>query len=235
MKVNPSGNHKNKQYHNWLIYKLLDRDFLKYSVYFRGVMYDLGSGDAPYKDFFNEYVDQYITVDWSDSQHNVNPSIIANLNELLPIDSETADTVVSISVLEHLSEPGIMLGEAFRILKPGGMIFIQIPWQWWIHEAPYDYFRYTPYGIKYLLEKAGFENVKVEAQSGFFTMWLIKVNYFTKRFVRGPKTLRNLLTFILVPFWFINQCIAPLLDHIDFNPEYESTGFIVLAEKVRKQ
>ena len=80
-----------------------------------------------------------------------------------------------------------MLNEAFRILKPGGAIVLQVPWQWRVHEAPHDYFRYTPYGLKYLFEKAGFVDVVVEPQSGFFTMWILKMNYFSTRFIRGPR------------------------------------------------
>ena len=75
--------------------------------------------------------------------------IVADLNKPLPIESEVADVVVSISVLEHLCEPMTMLSESFRILKPGGSILLQVPWQWWIHEAPYDFYRYSPYGLNY--------------------------------------------------------------------------------------
>ena len=76
--------------------------------------------EAPYRAFFEQYVDRYIGIDWSESLHEIHADIIAKLNAPLPMASEFADTVVSISVLEHLCEPQIMLGEACRILKPGG-------------------------------------------------------------------------------------------------------------------
>lgn len=226
-----SQQHLNRRAHNWLIYDIGDRFLLKYSPYYKGVLYDLGAGESPFKDFFLQYAKQYVAVDWAGSYHDTKADINADLNKPLPIESDVADTVVSLSVLEHLCEPQMMLNEAFRILKPGGAMVLQVPWQWWIHEAPYDFFRYTPYGLKYLFEKAGFVDVVVEPQSGFFTMWILKMNYFCLRFVRGPKLLRWLIKACLVPFWFIGQLMAPVLDKLDRNWAVETSGYYVTARK----
>lgn len=203
----------------------------KNAYLFNGVLYDLGCGESPYKDFFLNHVCQYIGVDWSYSYHNTKADITANLNEPLPIASDVADTVVSFSVLEHLCEPQTMLNEAIRILKPGGTMLLQVPWQWWIHEAPYDYFRYTPYGLRYMFEKAGFIDVIVEPQAGFFTMWILKMNYFSSRFVCGTKTLRCLIKLTLLPIWCLGQLAAPFLDKLDRNWDAETSSYIVTAKK----
>lgn len=76
---------------------------------------------------FLNYADEYIVVDWSDSQHKIQADIIADLNKVLLIDSEIADTIVSFSVLEHLCEPQTMLNGAFRILKQKGILFSRYP------------------------------------------------------------------------------------------------------------
>ncbi len=171
-------------------------------------------------------------MDWAGSYHDTKADITADLNKPLPIESEVADTVVSCSVMEHFCEPQIMLNEAFRILKSGGGIVLQVPWQWWIHEAPYDFFRYTPYGIKYLFEKAGFVDVVVEPQSGFFTMWILKMNYFSLRFIRGPRPLRWAIKVLLIPLWYLSQRVAPLLDKLDRNWALETAGYFVTARKL---
>jgi SAM-dependent methyltransferase len=187
MKVRISRYHSNRQRHNWLAYDICDKFLWKCAQHYKGVLYDLGAGEAPYKSFFLKFAAQYIAVDWAGSFHDTKADIAADLNKPLPIEPEAADTVISLQVLEHLCEPQTMLNEAFRILKPGGAIVLQVPWQWRVHEAPHDYFRYTPYGLKYLFEKAGFVDVVVEPQSGFFTMWILKMNYFSTRFIRGPR------------------------------------------------
>ncbi|MDW7773852.1 MAG: methyltransferase domain-containing protein [Desulfobulbaceae bacterium] len=198
---------------------------------FQGLLYDFGSGESPYKGFFEQYAQKYIAVDWAASLHDTRADIVSDLNKPLPIESDVADTVVSLSVMEHLCEPQIMLNEAFRILKPGGGIVLQVPWQWWIHEAPYDFFRYTPYGLKYLFEKAGFVNTQIEAQAGYFTTAALKWNYFTLRFVRGQRPIRAAITAGLLPFWYLNQTIAPLLDKLDRNWMLETPGYFVTAKK----
>ncbi|QXP88118.1 methyltransferase domain-containing protein [Methylococcus capsulatus] len=199
--------------------------------FYKGTLYDLGAGESPYKDFFLQHADDYIAVDWAGSYHAIRADIVADLNAHLPIESEVADAVVSLSVLEHLREPQTMLDEAFRILKPGGGLVLQVPWQWWIHEAPHDFFRYTPYGLEYLLKQAGFIDIQVEPQAGFFTMMVLKLNYFSLRLIRGPRPLRWMLRGIFGGMWYLGQKLAPSLDKLDRNWALEASGYFATARK----
>jgi len=230
--MNGSKEHSNRRLYNWLVYEIGEQFLEKYNHFYKGVLYDLGCGESPYKRFFLGYAEQYVGVDWAGSIHDTHADIAADLNKLLPIESEVADTVVSLSVLEHLCEPQIMLNEAYRILKPEGRIILQVPWQWWIHEAPYDFFRYTPYGLEYMFEKAGFKEVEVMPQSGFFTMIVMKLNYFSTRFIRGPRLLRTTIKMGLIPFWYVGQKIAPILDKLDKDWAAETRGYYVTARKL---
>lgn len=227
-----SKKHSNRQWHNWLVYDIGDRFLQKYSNFYRGVLYDLGAGESPYKQFFLQYAEQYIAVDWDASLHKTELDICADLNKPLSIESRSANTIVSLSVLEHLSEPQTMLNEAYRLLMPGGALILQVPWQWRIHEAPYDYFRYTPYGLQYMLAKAGFQNVVVEAQAGVFTTLVMKFNYFTRRLIKGSKPIKAILFCTFVPVWWLGQTLAPCLDKLDKNWPLESSGYFVTARKI---
>lgn len=231
MNKKPSQNHRNRQWHNWLVYDLNDKYLLDCAELYRGTLYDLGCGESPYQHFFLQFAKQYVGVDWEGSRHVTKETILADLNQPLSIQSEVADTVVSLSVMEHLYQPQMMLDEACRILKPTGNIILQVPWQWWIHEAPHDYFRYTPYALNFMLEKAGFNNIKIKAQGGFFTMWILKFTYFTARFIRGPKVLRKLIKLCFSPHWYLGQRLAPLVDKLDKNWQKETIGFVVTANK----
>jgi SAM-dependent methyltransferase len=229
--MNPSQFHSNKKPYNWLIYNNYDHYLKKLSVHYKGTLYDLGCGSAPYKEFFLQYAKKYIGVDWAESLHDTKADVAADLNEPLQIESEVADTVVSLSVMEHLCEPQTMLNEAYRILKRGGVMILHVPWQWWMHEEPYDYFRYTPYGLSYLMKKAGFSNITIHPEGGFFTMWIMKTNYFSLRLIRGPRFLRWILLAMLIPFWYIGQFVAPYFDKLDRHWEIETTGYFVVAFK----
>ena len=229
--MKPSKFHSNRKLHNWLIYNNSDYFLEKYKDFYKGDMYDLGCGETPYRDYFLQYANSYTGVDWGETLHDLKADVVANLNEPIDIEDNKADSIVSLATLEHLSEPQTMLNEAFRILKPGGTIMLQTPWQWKIHEAPYDFFRYSPYALEYMLGKAGFTDVKVEAQSGFFTTLFIKLTYFLSRLVRGPKLLRFVISVILAPLMFILQALAPLLDKLDNNWPLESFAYVTTARK----
>lgn len=226
-----SKKHRNNQSRNWLVYRINDRFLAKYSIHYKGKLYDLGCGDAVYRDYFLKFVDEYVGVDWPQSIHGKHANVFADLNKPFPIDSNVADTAVAISVMEHLYEPQQFLCEAHRILRQGGVLLLQVPWQWWIHEAPHDYFRYTPYGLRFMCERAGFSEISIEPSSGFFTMWFLKAIYFSNRFIVGPRIWRGVLRVILTPIWFVLQVLAPYLDKLDKNWEAESQGYYVLARK----
>lgn len=227
----PSQLHRNRQWHNWLVYDLNDHYLSNHSALYQGTMIDLGCGESPYQTYFMQFIDRYVGVDWEGSNHTTKETVLADLNELIPLDNDIADTIVSFSVIEHLYNPQQMLNEAYRILKPNGHIILQSPWQWWVHEAPHDYFRYSPYALKYMFEQAGFKNIMITPQAGFFTTWILKFNYFSTRFIRGPKLLKKIITALAIPFWAAGQLVAPYLDKLDKNWQAETIGFVVTAKK----
>ena len=63
---------------------------------------------------------------------------------------------VNIVTLEHVREPARVLCELARTLAPGGRLLLIAPHEWEEHQQPHDYYRYTRYGLEYLLRQAGF-------------------------------------------------------------------------------
>ncbi|URA10847.1 class I SAM-dependent methyltransferase [Thermospira aquatica] len=228
--MKPSQYHSNRQPYNWLVYNIGDKFLEKYSKLYKGILVDLGCGEAPYKAYFLQYADKYIGVDWSKTLHNSAADIESDLNKKINLPDEYADTIISLSVMEHLCEPQVFLNESYRILKKGEYMVLQVPWQWWIHEAPYDYFRYTPYGLRYLFEKAGFKILSIEPTGVFFTTLFLKFNYFTLRFTR-IRFIGVFLKLLLIPIWTLLQVVAPLMDKLDRQPILEAPGYFVVARK----
>ena len=95
---------------------------------------------------------------------------------------------------------------------------------WHVHEQPHDYFRYTRYGLKYLLEKNSFICVEIFENTGFWQTWILKFNYHSTRFAQG------FFKYFWIPIWFLGQIISPILDKIDKNYA-ECASYTVVAEK----
>lgn len=223
--------HSNSHHFNWLVYRINHKLLHHLSGHLKGTLYDFGCGEKPYGPYFDQFVDEYIGIDWSNTPHDSKADIIADLNKPLAVEDGVADSAISISVMEHLSEPSVFLAEVFRVLRAKGTFVMQVPFQWHIHEAPYDFFRYTPYGLEHLLQKVGFQEVEIIPCGGFFSMLALKLNYFSLRFIRGPKVLRLLVKLFLMPFWYLTQLSAIVLDGLDRNKPKETIGYWVVARK----
>lgn len=104
----------------------------------------------------NEYLD------WK-----MRPSVVGDVCAL-PIASGSCATVALMHVLEHVQDPLRVFSEIFRVLRPTGKLFVDVPFFHPIHHAPHDFFRYTPHGLRALAERAGFEVVEVRASGGYF-------------------------------------------------------------------
>ena len=211
--------------HNWLFHYLHNKAFRDNVKHFKGTVVDLGCGTAPYRNDILAYADEYVGVDWDNSLHDINPDVVTDLSKEFPFDDNYADTLISFQVLEHLPTPQFHLSECYRILKPGGALLLSVPFQWRVHEAPYDYFRYTRFGLEYMLNEAGFKDITIREMGGFWFTWLLKLNYFTlAKFAKGP------LKYLFFPWWFINQVLALLLDRI-ITSKQEAGGYIVVTIK----
>lgn len=89
----------------------------------------------------------------------------------LPFLDNTFDIVMTTKViLEHISDPQATINEIKRVLKSGGVAYLIAPFITIAHQGPYDYFRYTEFGLRHILTKAGFEILSItRSNSDFLT------------------------------------------------------------------
>ncbi len=141
----------------------------KYSSEISGQVLDFGCGQKPYESLFLKATN-YIGVDIEISGHDHADSkvdIFYN-GKTLPFPDDNFDAVVCFEVLEHVFNIDEVLVEMRRVLKPSGKILLSLPFSWNEHETPYDFARYTSFGLKKILENNKFEILEMSKTTTYF-------------------------------------------------------------------
>ena len=132
--------------------------------YAKGKVLDVGCGNKPYESFFNSGVDSYTGCDVVQSSGN-KVDVICKATQLA-YESDEFDTLFSTQVMEHVDNSDLMMKECNRVLKPGGILLLSVPLCWELHEEPYDFFRFTKYGLKELCDRNNFEMLEIISNGG---------------------------------------------------------------------
>lgn len=132
--------------------------------YARGDLIDLGCGKVPCYEMYRANVASITCIDWPASFHrNLHVDLAADLNAQLPLRDSCCDTVLLTDVLEHIVYPDQLWTEIARILRPGGLVIVGVPFMYRLHEQPHDYHRYTEFRLRRFCEDAGLELVALSA------------------------------------------------------------------------
>ncbi len=146
-----------------LVYHYLMRDLREQLPTLTGRVVDAGCGLQPYRHLLGPGVTEYVGVDRQGAftAPDVEGDVLS-----LPLPDASFDAALSTQVLEHVTDPGRALRELARVLRPGGRLILTCPGIWPHHEAPYDFFRYTRFGLEHLLGEAGFEVTEIREEGG---------------------------------------------------------------------
>jgi SAM-dependent methyltransferase len=128
-----------------------------------GRVLDFGCGSKPYESIFTNAID-YIGLDIKSSGHNHIYSKVDFFydGKTLPFPDNNFDVVVCFEVFEHVFNLEELLIEINRVLKKDGKLLISIPFAWDEHEIPFDFARYTSFGIAHILSKNGFQVIELK-------------------------------------------------------------------------
>ena len=127
---------------------------------------DAGAGTSPYKSLFAHA--RYESADFEQVNKAYAHQTYACDLSAIPVEDSRFDAVIFNQVMEHLPEPRAVLCEFRRTLKPGGRLIYSGPLFYEEHEVPYDFYRYTQFGVRYLFTQAGFEIERLDWLEGYF-------------------------------------------------------------------
>jgi SAM-dependent methyltransferase len=165
----------------------------EFGPHLRGEVLDVGCGRKPYRKLIPAH--RYVGLEIDTPQMRaVNIADAYYDGRTFPFGDQSFDGVLCSQVFEHVFTPSEFLAEIHRILRPGGILVLTVPFVWDEHEQPFDFARYSSFGLKAVLERAGF-TVQMHRKSmsdsrALFQLW----NAYLFKIVR-PK--RKLLTVLV--------------------------------------
>lgn len=201
-----------------LLHAWLEREALPHA---KGVLLDYGCGGQPYKHFFKDHITKYIGADVAAAEGTV-LDIEIYPDQRLPLSDESIDTILSTQTLEHIRDVGFYLKECARLLNPDGVLILTAPMQWRHHEAPYDFLRFTRYGLMDILASSGFVTKSITACGGVYALiGQIFLNHLSERGVQ-KKLLYSIIN--RLSLWLDKK----------YPDEDETLNWMCIAQKMNK-
>ncbi|MDA2916736.1 class I SAM-dependent methyltransferase [Nitrospinae bacterium AH_259_B05_G02_I21] len=149
---------------------------------------DAGAGEARYSSLFARA--NYVACDFAKGEPKWDYSRLSVVCDLaaLAFQDGTFDLIISTEALEHIPDPQAVFKEFARALVNGGRLLVTVPFQGYReHQVPYDYYRYTRYGLEYLAGQAGLKVDEVRAIGGVFSLMAKLVHYLTGYWFLQPE------------------------------------------------
>lgn len=200
---------------------------------------DVGAGSCPYRTLFAH--GHYQSQDFAQLEpgllrgHDTYAKVdyVSDICEL-PVSDATFDIVLCTEVLEHVPEPILAVREMGRVLKPGGKLLLTAPLGSGLHQEPYHFYGgYTPHWYRRFLGDAGFHDITIEPNRGFFSHY----GQECVRFVTMLAPWKGLSRLPWLPLWLLGLpwcLLVPLLgkslDRLDKNKGF-TIGYHVTAIK----
>ena len=163
----------------WLEWKLQRAAIEQLAPRASGSMLDVGCSERPHEELFTPHVSRYVGLDYPPALLDKQPELWEILDRAqgvvdvfgdgrrLPFADGSFETVLATEVLEHVLAPADVLREMARVLKPGGRLLLTVPFVVPLHEMPSDYYRFTPFSLRRLVEDAGLAVERIEARGNF--------------------------------------------------------------------
>lgn len=126
------------------------------------VILDVGCGSKKFANFIGALLPSaaYLGLDIQNNKEGNIDGLIEGAH-CLPVKENSVDLIICNQVLEHVDRPVEAVNEFSRVLKQGGALFLAAPFMEPEHEIPFDFFRYTRFGLYQLLENAGFHSKSI--------------------------------------------------------------------------
>lgn len=176
-----------------------------------GKTLDVGCGTKPYEKYFKS--SEYIGLEIETTVHReVSKADFFYDGTKFPFNNNEFDSIVTNQVFEHVFNADSFLNEINRVLKKNGILLLTVPFVWDEHEQPYDFARYSSFGIKSVLEKNGFEIIAHRKTVTNFGVIIQLINgYIYKMTVRNSLIRQIVTVLVMFPLSILGIILSKIL------------------------
>ena len=190
----------------------------------KGVVLDAGAGRLALKFLLTKKASAYYSIDKYVTRKEL--GVVGDLNNL-PLKENFFDTIVCLQVIEHTPTPEIVIKNMADCLKDKGIFILSAPHISYLHGEPEDYYRYTKYGLSYMLEKHGLKVLEIDTAGSIFGFLFTPISDFILSYTYGIPVVFQLV------FFFNSMCVRIIskLDLLLFKNSIMPLNYIVAAQK----
>lgn len=200
---------------------LTDAFLRKYAT--EAVALDIGASGDDHREFFPNRT----TLDLDASKH----ADVTGDAHHLPFPDESFEVVVCSEMLEHAEDPQEVINEIRRVLKPAGRVVLTTRFAFPVHDAPADYWRFTPYGLRKLFRE--FKILEVATDGGPFFSIAVQLQRIIFQ-TNLPKIWKGVVHLATIVLPYLDKLISRQYGDITRASEVDtllSSGVFIAAEK----
>ncbi|MCE9594097.1 MAG: class I SAM-dependent methyltransferase [Planctomycetes bacterium] len=233
----------------WLELRELERAVSEIAVHARGRLIDVGVAERPWGRHFEGRARRYFGLEYPPVADNLSPGIWQAMHRLkgvvdvfgdagkLPFRDRSWDTVLAIELLEHVRDPDAAMAEFARVIAPDGRLLLTVPFVAARHQLPFDFVRFTPDGIRALVERHGFTVEVIRPRGNSATaVGAMLAHYLVRGFaahsehVDGSVRLSRIRALFVLPFVALAQIVFALFARLTKDTSL-SLGYSVVARR----
>jgi SAM-dependent methyltransferase len=192
-----------------------------------GALLDFGCGAQPYRELTS--ASHYLGLDIPEC---ASADIHVRDGWQIPLADHSCDGLMSTQAIEHVPDLNKVVAEWVRVLKPGSPVVVTMPFMFHLHGAPFDFRRFTEYGITKYFSDRGFEVVETQRFGGIGSYLVVGFQDAVESQPGAAWVLLRVLTLpIFVLYTPLLNLFGAVVDRIDrSNSFYTSIGVRMVSK-----
>lgn len=195
---------------------------------------DIGSGDSDHTTLLHSSNDIFcLDYPVTNQRYQNTPDIFGDACAL-PVGNETMDVVLLLEVLEHIGEDTQAIHSIKNVLKKGGRLYLSLPFLYPIHDAPYDFRRFTIHGIRHSLQKQGLKILNERSHGNSLVTAMQLMNLSLLEIIRDTGKKSQVIGFFMLlifyPLCLLSNIVAWPLLYLRWNSS-SCLGYFIIAER----